>query len=97
TQPQITTELTNGNVRAVAFDLTSNPSGNNVTVQLFNGAASLGSFVINNVQGSGTFFGASSNSDVITKITLSNGNFFGIDNIAFAIPEPTTIGLLVLF
>lgn len=94
--PQITIDFLGGDVNAFALDLTSNPDGNNVTVTAFSGADDLGSTVVNNVLGAGTFFGLMSTSGLITSVTLSNGNFFGVDNIAFgtvAVPEPSALAL----
>ena len=54
---------------------------------------------MNNVPGSGTFFGVVSTSSAITSVTLSDGDFFGVDNVAFssvspsAVPEPSTLVL----
>lgn len=102
TSPEITLSFFNGNVTAFGLDLTSTPNGNNVTLSLFSGTANLGSFTVNNVQGAGTFFGASSASAPITSVTLTSlSNFFGVDNIAFPatpsadIPEPGTLALLL--
>ncbi len=93
--PQITIAFTNGNAQAVAFDVTSNPNGNTVNIELFNGAVSLGNYAVVG-SGGGTFFGAFSDSDVITHATLSNGAYFGIDNVAFAVPAPGAAALLGL-
>jgi hypothetical protein len=97
TRPQITVDFYNGNVSAFGLDLTSNPDGNNLTLNLFDGATLLGTFTVNNVQGAGTFFGASA-TEPITSVTIADGNFFGVDNIAFgspaAVPEPGSIALL---
>jgi len=98
-KPEITIELLGGDVIAFAVDLTSNPSGNNLDVELFSGATSLGVSTVNNVQGSGTFFGALSDAGPITRVTVqSQGDWFGVDNIALAdvIPEPATLSLLGL-
>lgn len=88
--PQMSIDLYNNNNSAIGLDLTSNPNGNSVTVTAFSGATNLGSFVVPNVQGSGTFFGISNNTGPITHLDFSSAlNYFGMDNVAIsAVPEP---------
>ena len=93
TAPQIRVDFLNENVLAFALDLTSNPNGNDLTVNVFSGISNLGSTLVINVQGTGTFLGMRSDTEVITHITISNGNYFGVDDIAFAVPEPTAVAL----
>lgn len=98
-RPEITIDLLDGDVIAFATDLTSNPSGLDLDLELFSGATSLGVYTVNNVQGSGTFFGALSDASPITRVTVqSQGYYFGVDDIALAdrIPEPATLSLLAL-
>jgi opacity protein-like surface antigen len=101
--PEITVSFYNNDVSGFGLDLTSNPNGNTVSLTLFSGATSLGTFNVPNVQGAGTFFGAFSDnlSQPITRIELSGPSFFGVDNIAFGtgataapVPEPATLSLL---
>jgi formylglycine-generating enzyme required for sulfatase activity len=94
--PQMTLDFYRQNARAFAFDLTSNPNGNTVTIAVFSGASNLGQFSVPNVQGSGTFFGVTSDADIITRVTLTDSNYFGVDNVALAaaVPEPSTLVLL---
>ena len=94
--PEITIEFLERGIGGFSFDLTSNPDGNDITVNLFSGASNLGSFLVNDVVGSGTFFGGFSDTDSITRIELSGANFFGVDNIRFAaVPEPSSFLLLI--
>jgi len=95
-EPQITIEFLDQGIGGFSFDLTSNPDGNDITVDLFSGASNVGSFLVDDVVGSGTFFGGFSDADSITRIELSGGSFFGVDNIRFAaVPEPSSFLLLI--
>jgi hypothetical protein len=94
--PQITIDLYNGNNPAIALDVTSNPNGNSITIAAFSGVTPLGTFVVANAQGSGTFFGISSNTQPITQLRLTDGSFYGVDNVAIAVPEPAAGALAAL-
>lgn len=90
--PQIAISFLGGQ-RAIAFDVTSNPDFGSVRLDVFSGASLLGSFSVVGV-GSGTFFGVSSDSDLITHVNMTGLPFFGVDNIAFT-PAPAGAALLV--
>lgn len=93
--PKITIDLAPGVAYALAMDVTSNPEGRQVTVELFSGASLLGSYEVVG-SGAGTFFGVDSNAGPITRVTMTGANFFGVDNVAFAVPAPGAAGLLPL-
>jgi hypothetical protein len=95
--PQITVDLYNGGVPSIGLDVTSNPNGNSVTVTALSGVTILGSFLVANAQGAGTFFGISSDAQPITQLQFTNGNFYGVDNIALAVPEPAALIASVTF
>ena len=97
--PKMTVSFYNNNVNAFGLDLTSNPDGNTVTLELFSGAKDLGGITVQNVKGAGTFIGAFEDdlSMPITRVELNSpGNFFGFDNVEFgpaSVPEPTSLAL----
>ena len=97
--PKMTVSFYNNNVNAFGLDLTSNPDGNTVHLELFSGAKDLGGITVNNVKGAGTFIGAFEDdlSMPITRVELNSpGNFFGFDNVEFgpaSVPEPTSLAL----
>ncbi|MEL6497053.1 MAG: hypothetical protein AAF937_07585 [Planctomycetota bacterium] len=94
--PQITIDFTNSDVIAFGFDVTGNPDGTPVTVDIFSGADLLDTVDVNGT-GVGTFVGFDAGSDIITSVTLSSGSvFFGVDNVAFAVPTPGSAAVLGL-
>jgi hypothetical protein len=83
--PQVTILFLNGNVKAFAIDVVSNPAGNSVSVAVYAGPTLLGTFGLNIVPASGRFFGVASAVAPITHVTLSSpSDFIGVDNVAFA-------------
>jgi hypothetical protein len=81
----------------LGLDVTSNPNGNNVTLQLFSSSGSLGSYLVSNAQGSGTFIGFFSTDPILSVQLSGSADYFGVDNIAFAaVPEPNQAALLAL-
>ena len=95
--PELAISLYNGNVTALGLDVTSNPDGHNVTLELFSSSGSLGSYVVSNAQGSGTFIGFFSPDPILSVQLTGSADFYGVDNIAFnAVPEPYPAALLTL-
>jgi hypothetical protein len=97
TPPELTISLYNGNVTSLGLDVTSNPDGHNVTLELFSSSGSLGSFVVSNAQGSGTFIGFFSSDPILSVQLTGSADFYGVDNIAFnPVPEPNQVALFML-
>ena len=93
-QPEITVDFLAPSNLAFALDVTGNPAGTLVDVEVFDANGSLGVFQVSGT-GAGTFIGFSSTT-AVTRVTLTgvaSNDFFGVDNIAF-IPAPGAAGLL---
>ncbi len=92
--PEITIDLTNNNVFGFAMDVTGNPENTLVAVDVYADDMLLGSFELAGT-GAGTFLGFSSDTNIITRVTLTGiDDYFGVDNIAFAVPAPGTAGII---
>lgn len=92
--PELTAALSGGSYFGCALDVTSNPAGQSVTVSFYSGAVLLGSQVVVGT-GAGTFLGVTAD-EPITSVTLTAPtDYFGFDNIAFAVPAPGAAGLLL--
>ena len=102
-------ELTfSSNVTAVGVDIFQNNGGGAqfgqdifAAVDVFGNGGLLGSFLATIPSGQAGFFGVTSDSDLITSITINERNSFDvIDNVSFgsasSVPEPATITLLGL-
>jgi len=95
-EPEITIDFLAASNLAFALDVTGNPAGTLVDVEVFDANGSLGLFQVSGT-GAGTFIGFASTTSV-TRVTLTgvdSNDFFGVDNIAF-IPAPGSAGLLGL-
>jgi hypothetical protein len=94
--PQLSVSLSGGDYRGFAMDVTCSPfDGCLVVVEYWSDQTLLGTTTVIGT-GSGAFVGVSSDQR-ITLVTLSSpSTFFGLDNVAFAVPAPGAAGLLPL-